>query len=80
MHLISALIDAIGYSIDDFIISRDAIGRVRKEKRREIANNVKTKFKVVKSYFTIDSFDLTLFTSLRLILRQCIGTENFFAI
>lgn len=57
MHLISAVIEAVGLSIDDFILSRDTIGRERKKWRRETSNLVKANFKVIK--FTIALSALT---------------------
>lgn len=53
MHLISAVVGAVGLSIDDFTLIRDTIGRERKKWRRDTANLVKANFKVVKSTITL---------------------------
>lgn len=46
MHVISAVVQALGYSLDDLVISVKSINRHRKTNRKEITAAIKTTFKV----------------------------------
>lgn len=45
-HLIAAVLISLGFSINDFVISRDSIRTARKKERHTIACNVKQNLKV----------------------------------
>lgn len=46
MHIISAVAIALGFDLNDLIISRSTLGRHRKKERKDIAAKIKENFKV----------------------------------
>lgn len=46
MHIISAVAEALGHSLDDLAISRTTLNRIRKKNRETIANRVMDNFEV----------------------------------
>lgn len=47
IHVITAVIESLRLSINDYVLSRDTIRIARKEERRKIASSVKENFKVI---------------------------------
>lgn len=46
MHLLAAVIEGLGLKLDDFVLSRCTLTRLRKKNRITTANDIKANFKV----------------------------------